>query len=302
MRISVIITNYNYADYVCEAIESALNQTHKPDEIIVVDDGSTDDSVARINAAYSDNPKIKRVFKPNGGQLTAFNSGVEHATGDILFFLDADDFYLETHLEKCLKAFTSHPDKELIFTAYRYVGNQSGEVFRFKRSGSKGLSPIAAYFARYWAGGQTSTLAIKRSLAQRIFPYPETWTHFSNSHGDLPLVYGSSILGAQKYYLREATVHYRMHGKNDTLNALRSNIVCFEVELLTSTVTQYYWKKAGLSQQILSKALAEFKTIEYPSKEELKVYQRLIMRSPQPFLKRLEQSLSAWKYFRRLAE
>ena len=301
MRTSVIITNHNYADYVCEAIESALTQTHTPDEIVIVDDGSTDDSVTRIEAAYSANPTVKLVQKKNGGQMAAFNTGIEQATSDILFFLDADDYYAEEHIEKCIKAFSSHPRTEFIFTAYQYTGDKRGDVFRFNQSGSKGLSPISAYFARYWVGGQTSTLAIRRSLVERVFPYDDSWSQFSKAHGDLPLVYGASILGAKKYYLREATVHYRVHGKNDTLNALSSNTVCYEVELLTSKVTEHYWKKSGLSKEVLTKALSEFKTIEHPSKEELKVYQRLILRSPQPLLKRLEQWFSAWKYFKRSA-
>jgi len=301
MRTSVIITNYNYADYVCEAIESALDQTQTPDEIIVVDDGSTDDSVTRIEAAYSGNPTVKLIQKKNGGHITAFNTGVEQATGDILFFLDADDYYSKEHIEKCLKTFSKNPRTEFLFSAYQYTGDKTGNVFRFNKSGSKGFSPISIYFARYWAGGQTSTLAIRRSLAERIFPYPESWALLTRGHGEVGLVYGASILGAQKYYLREATVHYRVHGKNDTLNALRSNTICYEVELLTSKVTEHYWKKSGLSKEILTKALSEFKTIEHPSKEELKVYQRLILRSPQPLLKRLEQWFSAWKYFKRSA-
>lgn len=302
MHTSVIITNHNYADYVCEAIESALNQTHTPDEIIVVDDGSTDDSVNRIEAQYSGHTRVKLIQQKNGGQIEAFNTGVAHSKGDLLFFLDADDFYAETHIEDCIQTLSNRPKVEFLFTAYQNTGERSGEVFRFKQSGSKGYSPIAAYFARFWAGGQTSTLVIRRSLANRLFPYDTSWVGLSPAHGDLPLVCGASILGAKKYYLKKASVYYRFHGKNDTLNALRSNTVCYEIELLTFKIIEHYWKLSGLSPEILSKALAEFKTIEYPSKEELKVYQKLILRSPQPLLKRLEQWLSAWKHYKRTGE
>ena len=299
MRTSVIITSYNYANYICETIDSALAQTHLPDEIIIVDDGSTDDSVARIEASYSGNARVKLIPQENSGQMIAFNTGVQHATGDILFFLDSDDLYTEKHIETCLEAFSQNPQVEFLFTAYQHIGNQKDTVFRFSKSGSKGFSPIAAYFARFWAGSISATLVISRSLANRIFPYPESWTQYSRANGDLPLVYGSSILGAQKYYLREATVYHRTHGKNATIDTTNTNIACYELELLASQVTEYYWKKSGLSKELLSKALAEFKTIESPSKEELNVYQRLILRSPQPLMKRLEQWFSAWKYFRR---
>ena len=86
--VSLIVNNYNYARYVAEAIDSALAQTWPALEVIVVDDGSTDDSRAVI-AAYGD--RIRTVFKANGGQGSAFNAGFAVSRGEIVMFLDADD-------------------------------------------------------------------------------------------------------------------------------------------------------------------------------------------------------------------
>ena len=69
MKVSVLINNYNYAEYVCEAIQSALSQSRPPDEIIVVDDGSTDESVALIEAEFKEQPSIHIITKSNQGQL-----------------------------------------------------------------------------------------------------------------------------------------------------------------------------------------------------------------------------------------
>ncbi len=89
-KISVIIPNYNYARYLDQAIESVLNQTYKNLELIVVNNGSTDDSLEILNKYKH---KILVVNQTNLGQSGARNSGLLHATGEYIAFLDADDFW-----------------------------------------------------------------------------------------------------------------------------------------------------------------------------------------------------------------
>jgi CTP:molybdopterin cytidylyltransferase MocA len=99
--VSIIITNYNYAQFVAQAIESALDQTHHPTEVVVVDDGSTDES-ASIIAAYERH--VVAIFKPNGGQASAFNAGFAASRGDIVLFLDADDALMPNAVEEVVAA------------------------------------------------------------------------------------------------------------------------------------------------------------------------------------------------------
>lgn len=87
-RVSVCIVNHNYAAYLADAIESVLQQDYDDLEILVVDDGSTDDSVDVANR-YADRARV--VVKANGGQASAMNAGFRIATGDVVLFLDADD-------------------------------------------------------------------------------------------------------------------------------------------------------------------------------------------------------------------
>ena len=87
--VSVVITNYNYAQYVGEAIESVLNQTYKNLEIIVIDDGSTDDSLDEIDVYQS---KIRIVARENRGVVYTRNEGMSLAKGEFICFLDADDY------------------------------------------------------------------------------------------------------------------------------------------------------------------------------------------------------------------
>ena len=86
--VSVVITNYNYARYLPACVESALGQTHPNVEVIVVDDGSTDDSLA-VLAGYRGDVKV--MAQANGGQGAAFNTGFTHSNGEVIIFLDADD-------------------------------------------------------------------------------------------------------------------------------------------------------------------------------------------------------------------
>jgi len=88
MYVSIIINNYNYDRWLGEAIDSALQQDYADIEVIVVDDGSTDNSRAIIHR-YGD--KIRAVFQDNGGQGSAYNAGFAVSRGDIVLFLDADD-------------------------------------------------------------------------------------------------------------------------------------------------------------------------------------------------------------------
>lgn len=89
--ISVVINNYNYGRFLSECIESVLNQTEAALEVIVVDDGSTDDSAERIGA-FGD--RIVSVFQDNAGQAAAMNAGFALSRGDWILFLDADDYLL----------------------------------------------------------------------------------------------------------------------------------------------------------------------------------------------------------------
>jgi glycosyltransferase involved in cell wall biosynthesis len=89
MLVSIIIDNYNYDTFIAQAIESALAQTYAPLEVLVVDDGSSDGSMATIGR-YAE--RVQVISKPNGGQGSAYNAGFLRSRGDLVIFLDADDW------------------------------------------------------------------------------------------------------------------------------------------------------------------------------------------------------------------
>jgi glycosyltransferase involved in cell wall biosynthesis len=113
--VSVVIPCYNQARFLGQAIESVHAQTHPFFEIVVVDDGSTDDTVAVANR-YS---AVRCISQPNQGQGAARNAGLNYATGDSVVFLDSDDRLLPHALDSGLRCLTAHP--EAAFVAGRCV-------------------------------------------------------------------------------------------------------------------------------------------------------------------------------------
>lgn len=122
--VSTIIPVFNGAETVGAAIESALAQGFDHQEIIVVNDGSTDDT-PKVLAAYPDS--IRVIHQSNQGQSAARNAGVAIARGDYISFLDADDEWAGDRLAKAIVAFTANPSVVLIFSDYFRV-NAEGEI------------------------------------------------------------------------------------------------------------------------------------------------------------------------------
>ena len=110
--VSIIIPNYNYGQYIAEAIDSALNQTYQPVEVIVVDDGSTDNSRDIIN---SYGQTIKAIFQTNHGPSVARNAGIAISKGDYIIFLDADDVLLPDAAQHLWQGFLADPQCGVIF-------------------------------------------------------------------------------------------------------------------------------------------------------------------------------------------
>ena len=110
--VSVIVTTFNYGHYICEAIESILNQDYHPLEIIVIDDGSTDNTKEIINK-YSD--RLKYVYQSNQGVAVALNRGVEIAAGKYIGFIDADDIWETNKTSIQMKSFDAKEHIDVVF-------------------------------------------------------------------------------------------------------------------------------------------------------------------------------------------
>jgi len=125
-KVSVIIATYNCADFVVQAIRSVLQQTFRDFEILVVDDGSTDDTAARLKQ-FDD--KIRYFYQANAGPATAHNLALSHANGQYIAFLNSDDLWAPEKLELQTAYLDAHPWVGLVHTNFHVI-DEDGNPFR----------------------------------------------------------------------------------------------------------------------------------------------------------------------------
>ncbi|MGH8001843.1 MAG: glycosyltransferase family 2 protein [Brasilonema sp.] len=212
MKASIIISNYNYARYLPSAIESVIAQTYKNTEIIVVDDGSKDDScqvILQLSQKYPN--KIKAVFQVNQGQGAAFNTGLGVARGDIVAFLDADDVWKPNKLERIIEIFKNSDVVGVMHFLENIDGN--GKLIKGSivgRSLDDDLARIIVETGNAWCFPPTSGLAYRRDALQKVFPIDSVKWRLCV---DGCLIYCTAFLGKIKT-LNEVLGGYRIHGAN----------------------------------------------------------------------------------------
>jgi len=180
--VSVILTSYNYEQYIAESIQSVLNQTYQNTELIIVDDGSTDRSREIIEQVIKDAKiKVQTVFKQQGGQATALNEGYKRVSGEIVCFLDSDDVWYEDRIETVVDFMRMFPGGGVYQhqmetgKGLKRNGLLSADVFNLWRAASRNgtfniaedrggviLSPFVP----------TSGLTFRKAVLDKIFPLP----------------------------------------------------------------------------------------------------------------------------------
>ncbi len=170
--VSVLITNYNYANFISEAIKSVLSQTYQNFEIIICDDGSTDNSIDIINNFIKYDKRIILVAKQNGGQASAINTAFAASKGDIISILDSDDLFAPNKLE---------------LVVHTFKNSNCGVVLHFLKTIDKKGSVIwynTGEVRRGWIGREIlmashmglqfgSSISLHREVAERCFPLPD---------------------------------------------------------------------------------------------------------------------------------
>lgn len=125
--ISVIIPCFNNSKTITETLDAIGKQTHPPIEIIIVNDGSTDDSQSIVDQYCAEGKKFRTISKTNGGPASARNEGSKVATGEYLLFIDADDLIAPTFIEKCINLISNDPGISIAYTKAVYFEAQQGE-------------------------------------------------------------------------------------------------------------------------------------------------------------------------------
>lgn len=210
--VSIIIDNYNYGPFLEEAIDSALNQTYPNTEVIVVDDGSTDNS-REIIASYGD--RIISILKENGGQASAFNAGFLASRGEVILFLDSDDMLVPTAVERAVALFRDMGVVKVHWPLWEVdkQGRKTGRVIPGSALMGGDLRELAIRCGPdSYVTPPTSGNAWSRRFVESVLPVPELEYDCGAETYLVALAPIFGLIGT----IMEPHGYYRVHGSNDS--------------------------------------------------------------------------------------
>jgi glycosyltransferase involved in cell wall biosynthesis len=209
--VTVLLDTYNHAGFIAEAIESVWQQDlpREDMEILVVDDGSTD-GTAEVVRKFA--PRVRLISKANGGQASAFNAGIPEARGEIVAFLDGDDWWAAGKLGKVLAVFGDDAHVGLVghgFTEMHLDGGQRTEVARKRMQFRVTSTQTAQQFRMVRGFLGTSRMAYRRELLEQIGDVPQALRFEADEY-----LFTVGALLSEVVILPESLTFYRLHDKN----------------------------------------------------------------------------------------
>lgn len=240
-KASVIIPTYNRADYICDTVRSVLEQTYRDFEVIVVDDGSTDDTLKRLEVFSN---KIKIVEQPNSERAVARNHGIKISSGEYVALLDSDDLWFPDKLEKQVKILDENHTVIMCYGQSLRIDDKSNYIKSAKRQlqGFSG-SVFEKFLIRNFVVSATP-LARRKSIESiegfqtKFIPYEdwEFWARLS-LQGDF-------------HYINEPLASYRIHPQQSVKLASAKKI-----EDATTAVLESLFTLKNLSEELKNKSL-----------------------------------------------
>jgi len=233
---SIIIPLHNKSKYILNTLNSALNQTYSHFEIIVINDGSTDNSVDLINSLNS--PKIRLISQENQGVSVARNKGIKIAKGNYIAFLDADDYWFPFHLAEIKKSITKFPNESVFCNNYNiYLTKEKFKKTTFSiKPSSEEIILITNYFESSLINSiaWTSSVCLKKSIIDKTLLFDKNLS--SGQDTDLwirlglkyPFIFNKRITSNHLKYIENSlskgnTVKSRYHFTLKYLNEEKSN-------------------------------------------------------------------------------
>ncbi|MBS7539918.1 glycosyltransferase family 2 protein [Ancylobacter lacus] len=286
LRFSVVMTSYNYRQFIAEAVDSALGQTRPPHQIVIIDDGSTDGTSDFLAERYGGDSRVEVVAQPNQGHLGAMAAGMRRTTGDIVCLLDADDYWDPDYLETIGRLYDARPDIDLVFTdLHRFGADGGSEIYGVETFAEAeedyGYTAIVTYFTDHKYGTAASALSMRRSWALRSTDFPPHFLRMWRTCADACLLHAASIYGARKYFLPTGRVHYRVHGNNLWYNKW-NRVTDYKNPLHKRMVRNYCASVIGMEANCAYLAPLEFATKPAPSAAERARYATLLPPPAEP--------------------
>lgn len=197
-RVTAVIPCYNYGRFLSDAVTSVLAQTGADTDILVVDDGSTDqETIQLLDTAQWPRTQILRL--PNQGVMKARNAGIAQATGEYILMMDADDVVDPGYIPSCIEALTLHQD----------AGFAYGDIRTFGLESWISRTPDRVRLSRIlWDNPLPATAVFRRTALQSVGAYDETLT----GHEDWELFIRLVAHGYPGIRASEVTSGYRKHG------------------------------------------------------------------------------------------
>jgi glycosyltransferase involved in cell wall biosynthesis len=211
-RVSVVVPLYNHAAYIGSAIESALAQGAVLRELIVIDDGSTDDSARVMRGLAARDSRIRFRTQANQGAHATINAGLQDCTGEFVAILNSDDIYELGRLDTLALRLDAEPGADIAASGIAFmdgrgnaiVNNWYTEALAFRAGCDMGTSLVNGNFLM-----TTSNFLFRRDLTERIGGFAALrYTH------DLDFVLRALALGHRVSLLKEELLRYRMHDSN----------------------------------------------------------------------------------------
>ncbi|MBI1877687.1 MAG: glycosyltransferase [Chloroflexi bacterium] len=213
--VSVIIPAYNAQNFIGETIQSVINQTYPDWEMLVVDDGSTDET-RQVIEKYLTDSRVKYLYQPNQERAAARNHGLRGSSGKYIAFLDADDLWLPDKLKVQVEYLDTHSEMGLCFTHHRFI-NEEGTL-----TGKPGVmfKPGPDQFSRLLEANfiANSTVIIARTVFDKLGLFDESLPAYGSEDWDMWLRIARFY---PIHFIDQPLTLYRLHEGNTSLERMR---------------------------------------------------------------------------------
>lgn len=206
--VSVIIPAYNASKYIVETVESVLNQTYPNIELILVNDGSTDETAEILKPIIQNNSQIQYYEKPNSGVCDTRNEGYNYSKGEFVIFLDADDLLHSQMIESCLTKMKNDTSINVIFVKGQVIDENSNKTNRYIETNTiTKQSDILMWREGYSV--MPSPTIIKRIVLEDVGLWDSSFSTAADQDLFIRISTKYSIVG-----LKEVLFYYRIHSNN----------------------------------------------------------------------------------------
>ncbi len=246
-KVSVIIPVYNAESFIEETLESALAQTYKNIEIIVVNDGSTDGSYKKIKPYL---PSIKYISQENKGVSSARNNGIRQSKGELIAFLDSDDVWVPEKLQIQVEYLNENKNTAFVHSNIKYI-NESSQLISPETDFVPGISGMC--FRELFEGNKiaTSTVVIRKDCLERVGYFTENITFAEDYELWLKMAKHFPI-----GYLDQPLLRYRVHLANATV-CNQGNEEYYLLKVILNVLNEYSDARKILGRKLVNERLFE---------------------------------------------